>query len=552
MRFITTLIAVAATALSVMAQPSAVKNVSKSVFTLSTFDSKGNLLSTSHGIFVDTEGTSISDWTPFVGASRAVVTDASGKRYDVDGIIGANEIYDVAKFHVKGKTTPLAVSPTPAAEGSAIYLVGYSQKKGEVLETKVEKVETFLEQYSYYVIKMQAPDNCVGCPFVDSNGKLIGFLQQSKYTTDYHSTDARYIISFETSAVSGNNPLYRRTAIPNTLPTDIEQAQIALMLSSQSDSVKYANTINNFIELFPDAPDGYFARAQKYVNSGDMASAQSDMETAIKRCTSKDEAHYDYARIIYQKELYRYDISYPAWNLDKAIEEARQAYSINPQPLYRHMEGQIQFTKKEYQAAYDIFMQLTQTNMRNPELFYEAAQCKSLLEAPKGETIALLDSAISLFKQPYSLDAAPYFLYRAAALEDNGDYRKAVQDYNQYDSLLTGRLGADFYYKREQCEIKGRQFKQAIDDINKAVSLAPYEPVYMAEKASLLLRVNMVEEAYTTANDVVTLDPQYDEAYLLRGLAQIQLGKKKEGLQDLNKALELGNQQAQQLIDKYK
>ena len=283
-----------------------------------------------------------------------------------------------------------------------------------------------------------------------------------------------------------------------------------------------------------------------------MASAQSDMETAIKRCTSKDEAHYDYARIIYQKELYRYDISYPAWNLDKAIEEARQAYSINPQPLYRHMEGQIQFTKKEYQAAYDIFMQLTQTNMRNPELFYEAAQCKSLLEAPKGETIALLDSAISLFKQPYSLDAAPYFLYRAAALEDNGDYRKAVQDYNQYDSLLTGRLGADFYYKREQCEIKGRQFKQAIDDINKAVSLAPYEPVYMAEKASLLLRVNMVEEAYTTANEVVTLDPQYDEAYLLRGLAQIQLGKKKEGLQDLNKALELGNQQAQQLIDKYK
>ena len=137
MRFITTLIAVAATALSVMAQPSAVKNVSKSVFTLSTFDSKGNLLATSHGIFVDTEGTSISDWTPFVGARRAVVTDASGKRYDVDGIIGANEIYDVAKFHVKGKTTPLAVSPTPAAEGSAIYLVGYSQKKGEVLETKV-------------------------------------------------------------------------------------------------------------------------------------------------------------------------------------------------------------------------------------------------------------------------------------------------------------------------------------------------------------------------------------------------------------------------------
>ena len=552
MRLITTLIAAAATALSVMAQPSAVKNASKSVFTLSTFDSKGNLLATSHGVFVDADGTSISDWTPFVGASRAVVSDAGGKRYDVDCIIGANEIYDVAKFHVKGKTTPIAISPTPAAEGSTIYLVGFSQKKGEVLETKVEKAETFLEQYSYYVIKMQAPDNCVGCPFVDANGQLVGFLQQSRYTTDYHSTDARYINSFTANALSGNNPMYRQTSIPSALSSDIEQAQIALMLAGQGDSLKYAQTTNLFIEQFPDASDGYFARAQLYVNSGDMASAQNDMETAIKKCTSKDEAHFDYARIIYNKELYKYDISYPAWSLDKAIDETRQAYSINPQPLYRHLEGQILYTKKDYQAAYDIFMQLTQTNMRNPELFYEAAQCKIKLEAPKEEAIVLLDSAISLFQQPYTLDAAPYFLYRAAALEENGEYRKAVQDYNQYDSLLVGRLGPEFYYQREQCEIKGRLYKQALDDIEKVVTLAPREPVYKAEKASLLLRLNMTQEAFATANEALSLDSQYDEAYLLRGLAQIQLGKKKEGLQDLNKALELGNQQAQQFIDKYK
>jgi len=197
-------------------------------------------------------------------------------------------------------------------------------------------------------------------------------------------------------------------------------------------------------------------------------------------------------------------------------------------------------------------MSLTNTNIRNPELFYEAANCKSMLKAPQEETIALLDSAISLFAKPYSLDAAPYFLYRAAALEAKGEYRKAVQDYNQYDSLLVGRLGADFYYRREQCEVKARQFQQALDDLDTAIRMAPREPLYLAEKASLQLRLNMKEEALAAANQAIALDPEYGDAYLVRGLAQIQLKKKKEGLQDFEKALQLGNEQAQQLIDKYK
>lgn len=552
MRILSTILITAMAALTAMAQPSAVKNAAKSVFTLTTFDAKGNLLATSHGAFVDAEGTSISDWTPFIGASRAVVTDGGGKRYDVDCIMGANEIYDVAKFHVKGKTTPLALSQSQASAGSTIYLIGYSSKKGEVMETKVEKVETFLDKYAYYIIKMTAPDNAVGCPFVDANGQMIGFLQQSKYTTDYHSTDARYILSFEVNGMSANDPLLRRTGIPTALPDEKEQALVALMLSGQADSLKYAQTVDQFIEKFPDLADGYFAKAQKFVSAGYMAPAQKAMETAIKKCSAKDEAHYDYARVIYQKEIYKYDVSYPAWSLDKAIDEARQAYAISPQPIYRHLEAQILYTKKDYQAAYDMFMSLTSTNIRNPELFYEAANCKSMLKAPQEETIALLDSAISLFAKPYSLDAAPYFLYRAAALEAKGEYRKAVQDYNQYDSLLVGRLGADFYYRREQCEVKARQFQQALDDLDTAIRMAPREPLYLAEKASLQLRLNMKEEALAAANQAIALDPEYGDAYLVRGLAQIQLKKKKEGLQDFEKALQLGNEQAQQLIDKYK
>ena len=65
------------------AQPSAVKNAGKSVFTLTTFKADGSLLASSHGVFIDGQGTCVSDWTPFAGADHAVVVDASGKKMDM-------------------------------------------------------------------------------------------------------------------------------------------------------------------------------------------------------------------------------------------------------------------------------------------------------------------------------------------------------------------------------------------------------------------------------------------------------------------------------------
>ncbi len=535
-----------------VAQPAPVKNVAKSIFTLTTFKEDGSLLASSHGVFIDAAGTAISDWTPFDGASRAVVMDANGKSLEVDYIFDANEIYDVVKFHVKGKTTPAMLANTHAATGENIYLVTYSVKKPEVTTTKVEKVETFMEKYAYYVMKMMAPANAVGCPLVNANGQMVGFLQQSKYTTDYHSTDVHYIADMQTTGLTANDPVLKRTSIPTAIPDDKDQAQLAVMLASQNGNDKYARTIDLFMEKFPELPDGYYSKAQMELNNNDFAAAKQDMETAIKKATAKDEAHFYYARLIYQKELLKFDQSFPDWNLDKAIAETQEAYSINPLPIYQHLEAQIRYTKKEYQQALDMFMSLTNTNLRNPEIFYEAAQCKAMLEAPKEEAVALLDSALNIFGKPYPMDAAPYILYRATLLEDMGEYRKAVLDYNQYDTLMVGRLGADFFYQREQCEVKGRQFQQALQDIDIAIKMAPNEPLYPAEKSSLQLRVNMNEGALDSAEKAIALDPEYGEAYVLKGLSLIQLGKKKEGLEALTKAQQLGNEQAASLIEKYK
>ena len=82
---------------TLMAQPAAVKNVAKSVFSLTTFSADGSLLANSHGVFVGTDGEAVSDLKPFIGAAKAVVVDAQGNKMNVTRILGLNELYDVIR-----------------------------------------------------------------------------------------------------------------------------------------------------------------------------------------------------------------------------------------------------------------------------------------------------------------------------------------------------------------------------------------------------------------------------------------------------------------------
>ena len=113
----------------IMAQPGAVQKMAKSVFTLTTFNKDGQIIASTQGVFIDNKGTAISTFKPFIGATKATIVDASGRSIDVDAILGADELYDVAKFRIKASTAAatLASSTTPA--GSKVWLVPYSIKK---------------------------------------------------------------------------------------------------------------------------------------------------------------------------------------------------------------------------------------------------------------------------------------------------------------------------------------------------------------------------------------------------------------------------------------
>lgn len=534
------------------AQPSAVKNAAKSVFKLTTYNADGTVLSTSHGVFVGNNGEAISDLKPFIGASKAIVTDSKGREMNVERIMGVNDIYDVAKFKVSGKTIPLNVAQSASASGSQAWLVSYAEKSPTITAATVKNVETFMDKYSYYIFSLTVPENTNACPFVNSEGQVIGIMQPSTTSTDIHATDAKFITELQTTGLSVEDETMKKIGIPPSLPTDKSQALLTLMMAAQAnDSIKHAAIVSDFINQYPTSVDGYTAQAQIYIDANDFESAEKEMETAIKKVENKDEAHYNYSKIIYNKEVYKSDIPYAAWNLDKAFEEINKAYAINPQPSYQHQQALITYAKGEYQKAYDMFMDLTKTSIRNPELFYNASQCKQMLKAPMKEVIALLDSAITTTDTLRLREAAPYFLARAEAYVTTDSFRQAVFDYTRYEILVNGNVNANFYYIREQAEVKAKLYQQALIDISTAIMLAPKEPTYYAEKASLELRVNMMDDAIKTATKCIELAPEYADGYLILGLAQINKGDKANGMSNLEKAKELGHVQAQAMIEKY-
>ena len=536
-----------------MAQPSWVKKATKSVFTLKTFAEDGSLIGSSNGFFTSDKGDAISNYTPFKGASRAVVIDASGKELPVVSIVGVNDMYDVVKFRVNGKTQPLAISSATTPVSSQVWLLPYHEVKNVPAGT-IRKAETFQGEYEYYTVALTMPANTVSTPLINQAGEVVGLMQQpatDKDTLSY-AVSARFADSLRISGFGMNEATLLQTKIKKELPDDQKEAVLALyMASSRQDSASYVNMVEDFIRKFPKVADGYMYRAQIEASTNNFAAAEKDMETAISNSTQKDDTHYNYARMIYNKIIFQADVPYDNWTLDKALEEIRLANTLNPQPTYRQMEANILFGQKKYSEAYDIYSQLSNTNLKGAEVYFSAARCKEMLKDSTA-MLALLDSAMNCFTKPYLKEAAPYLWARAQARLQAKKYRDAISDMNDYEELMVANINDNFYYLRHQAEVDGRLYQQALNDITRAIVMNPKETFYYAEKASLEIRVGLYDNAIATAKESITIDANDSDGYLFLGVAQCLKGNKKEGIPNLQKAKDMGNLQAEALIEKYK
>jgi len=536
---------------NISAQPGVVKKAADAAFTLTTFKADGSILATSNGVCISTDGIAISPWKPFIGADKAVIIDAKGQKHEVECLLGANEIYDIVKFQVNGKTIAAPLTTTVSANDEV--WITPMPKSGNAEKADVVNVEKFMDKYNYAILKSTATDKLNGAPVFNTKGQVIGLFNISGDSQS--STDVNYANDFTVNGLSQNDITLRQSGICIGLPNKIEEAVVALMLSSEKPSNIHEAVVNDFIAKFPQSNDGYYALANIQIAKGEIANADKTMQTAVGKVTAKDEAHYNYARLIYRGTLAQDSeekTKSVGWTLDKALDEIQKAQSTKANDAYRHLQAQIIFAKGDYAKAYTEFEALTKTKFNNPELYLEMAQSRQHLGATDQEILDLLNKSIELCDTPYVSTSAPYFYTRGQQLEKMGEYRKAVQDYYTYEYFNQGRLGAAFYYMREQCEVKGRMWQQALQDILIASRLDPKEALYPTEAGSLLLRLNKVDAAISAAQQAIQLDASLPDAYLILGIAQCESKQKEEGLKNIQKAKELGNTQADTFLQKYK
>lgn len=532
------------------------KKARKAQVTVITYNDK-NVMQQAQGYFISETGKIVTEYDIMKGAVKGNIVDADGKEYKLTNVEGANSLYNVAVMQSSCEKSASPILAAKLSKGNLVYIMPIcsTDKKAECIEDTITEVQEFEdEQHPYYTLSKSIDNRLAGCPVFSEAGELVGHLQPSAKGSDKpaYVLGVQYCNSLKITALDANNADLNSIQMQKRLPEDESQAITYLFLMNKQNKELYEEHIKMFIEKFPTNTSGYVQLAELKASQQEYKAAEEIYAQALtKQLQNEDELHHSYAKLLYKSGLQAQPVA-EGWDMEHALKEARAAYSCNPLPLYTALEGLCLYATKSYEESCEKFLSLSQTNMRSAEYFIYAAQCKEMLNAPTEEIYALEDSAVNCYKKPYPAEAATYIYLRGKTLAKMGKYREAVSDMNEFEHLASGQVTAVFCYEREQMEMQCRQFKNALNDIERAVKLAPTEPLFRAEEAVVNYRVGQLDEAIVAAKEAIKLDENFPDAHRILGICLRDQGKVSEARKSLQRAIELGDESAKGVLDNLK
>lgn len=527
----------------------------KSIVSVNTYDKENNLLHSGTGFYVSNTGNVIADYDIFREAYSASVIDQSGKKYEVQRILGADDTYGIVKFSTNsGKTTPLTLAASRPAEGAQLMVLTYAQKKPATCPAaNIRSIETVSDSIPYYTLDYPIDGKYQGCPVFNTSGEVVATLQQSVTNKGYAvGIDLAKALNISAITSKLNNYALNNIHIKKGLPESAEESLVYLYFKSRTaGNEEYLDLLNLFVETYPDNAEGYFRRATPLIDTFKFDEASNDLDKFYSLFDDKAAANARIADIIHTKLVYQPTPEYEKWNFDVALSYIDKALEADNQLKYKLSKGQILMSKQDYDGAFNLYDEINKSADRIPATLY----AQSLASTGRGDStsvqIELLDSALALFPTPLPADAATYIMRRAQIYASAGRYRDAVSDYNQYSFLNNSSLNHRFYFDRSQLEMKARMYQQALDDLNTACSQAPYEPLYFIELSALQLRVGETDECIKTAQQALQINDKLADAYRIMGYAQITKGDKAGGKANLQRAIDLGDEAAKEIMEEY-
>ncbi len=551
-----TLIYLVATVLATLLLPSQAwsqkwfKRAHKAQVNIFCYDATGQLLCSTNGFFVEPDGLLLTDYASLRGAARAVAIDDSGHEMAVTHVVGASALYDVVALQVDAKKLPaLTIASDAPTTGQTLYVMPYLNNRSGIATTAtVSEVKTFGEGYSYATLPLKLTQKSTSVPVLNEKGEVVGLLQMAAQAQAEQSfvIAANYVCSLGVTALSATSNDYRDILIRKQLPTDAAQAASFIYLVGTRDTTLYLDYTADYISRFPDNATGYVLRGEMLAAAGRLDEAQAAWQAGLDAKAAADEILYSRARSIFGY-LQAHTPQPEAWTLETALSDARAAHTANPLPIYTALQGHILYAQQSYDEACRSFLSVTQTNLRSADYFLYAAQCQQMQQ----DTLAALelqDSAVACFTKPYMVEAAPALLMRAQTLLSLSRYREAIRDLNDYEHLKLNDLNANFYYRRAQAEMRCRMFQQALSDMERAARLSPTDPVLHAELAATYFRLNQTDEAIATARETIALDDNFADAHRILGVCLRASGKEAEARAALQRASDLGDEMARQML----
>ena len=478
--------------------------------------------------------------------------DEKGTEYPILSLVGASSLYDVIKLRADiSKGQPLSLSAVNGLKGQSVFVLPYlSNKSGLPTATTIEDVKIFKEIYTYYTLPVKLSEKSISCPLVNDEGEVLGLVQMTAKSDEEKSyaISAAYVNDLKTTALNANSSDYRDVLIRKELPSEASQAASFIYLTGTRDTAVYLDYVNEYVRRFPTETNGYTMQAEMLAAKGAYTEADAAWEAGSKAGGVQSELDYSHARSILAAVQSGKHLP-ETWTLERSLELAQQAESADHQPIYTALQGHILYAQKRYAEASEKFVAVNQTSLRSAEHFLYAAQCQQML-ADTTALLALQDSAVACFNKPYTPEAAPALLMRATTLRSVGRFRDAIKDLNEYERLMSTSLNANFYYLRYQIEMQCRMFQQALSDIEHATLLEPDEPLYFAELAGTHFRFSQLDEAVYAARKAIALDETFADAHRILGISLRAQKKEAEARAELQRAIDLGDEVAKDIIDK--
>ena len=525
----------------------------KAIVSVLTYDKEGNLMNSGTGFYINTEGVALADYNLFKGAYSAVVVDAKGEKSPVKWILGADDTYSLVKFKVDTKkNVALTQAEAPSSEGAMVFTLKYTKEKlTSCPSAQVSSINTLADNCPYYTVSYATDESYLGAPVFNAKGELIGTTQASRGNNGYVlGIGFADTLSIKAITTKVNSMALENIHIAKGLPNSASESLVYLyMRSSSMANEEYLDLLNLFVETYPDNAEGYFRRATPLIDLHRFDEADSDLQTYLKLSTEKALANTKVADIINTKLVYQPEPPYEKWTFDLALDYINKALAEQPDIMeYKMLKGQILMSKKDFKAAIDHYDAINRSKDRSPEVYYAASLAHEGAGDSLGVQIAMIDSALAMFSTPMPAEAANYVLRRGQLHASAEHYRDAVNDYNQYCVLSNNKVNTSFYYDRAKLEQKAKMYQQALDDLTTAIGMSPQAAVLYIEKCALLLKVNEIDECINTANKLLSIDPQNVNAIRILGYAQTQNGEVEKGKANLQKAADMGDASAKELL----